>query len=105
MADQRWLRQPSVMTAISTLPTPGDTTGLHDDDPQARKRTANDFMRQGLQRLDSDEPIPFLCECDHADCFATIWLKGMAFDRIRAERSAPIIAHLHGAAAGPYAVG
>jgi hypothetical protein len=53
------------------------------DDAQAAKRMANDYVRRGLRRLDPNESIPFLCECDEPDCFEAVWMKGVVFDRIR----------------------
>ncbi len=69
------------------------------DDPYARKRTANDYMRDGLRRLDPDELIPFFCECDLSDCFAAVWLSGGRFDEIRAGTSAGVVSGLHAEAA------
>lgn len=70
------------------------------DTPYARKREANDYMRQGLQRLDPDERIPFFCECGRPDCYAAVWLTSDAFDQARAG-SSPVFARRHdrGAAA------
>jgi hypothetical protein len=50
--------------------------------PQLRKRVANDYMRHGLRRLDPNDEIPFFCECDRDDCFASVWLTGLAYDRL-----------------------
>ena len=65
------------------------------DAPQARKRMANDYMRDGLNQLDRLELIPFFCECDSPACFAVVWLNKVAFDRLREQRSMGILAGQH----------
>jgi hypothetical protein len=53
-----------------------------DEHPQLRKRVANDYMRHSLGRLDANEEIPFFCECHRADCFVSVWLTGLTYDRL-----------------------
>jgi hypothetical protein len=50
-------------------------------DSSARKRRANDYMRDGLAHY--DEPIAFFCECDREQCFAPVWLTGSEYDGLR----------------------
>ena len=54
-----------------------------DDNPAARKRQTNHYMRGGLELREPLDPIPFFCECDRADCFAIVWLTRPAFDALR----------------------
>jgi hypothetical protein len=65
-----------------------------DSDVAARKRRANDYMRDGLARYDTTEPIPFFCECDRERCFRPIWLAGGEYDERRpADGWRPLAAH------------
>jgi hypothetical protein len=52
-------------------------------DPGSFKRYANELMRESLRKRDPEELIPFFCECDRADCFASVWLTGRTYDRLR----------------------
>jgi hypothetical protein len=54
-------------------------------------------MRESLRLLDANEKIPFLCECNRRECYATVWLLGVDFDRIR-ERGAYARAASHASA-------
>jgi hypothetical protein len=60
---------------------------------------ANEYMRDGLRRLDPNEAIPFFCECDEGDCFAAVWLKGVTFDQIRGRPSDRVRIAAHASAA------
>lgn len=60
---------------------------------RARRRRANDYMRDALRLLDPDETIPFFCECDRAECFAIVWLTSRRFDRVRATPDHDVSAH------------
>jgi hypothetical protein len=63
-------------------------------DVSARKRRANDYMRDGLAHYDQDEPIPFFCECSREPCFKPVWLTGGEFDdRRQGAGWLPIAAH------------
>jgi hypothetical protein len=63
------------------------------DQPASRKTRINNFMRDGLRRLDTDEPIPFFCECNRSDCFSTVWVSGAALDRLRRSGNRELSAH------------
>lgn len=63
------------------------------DRPASRKTRINNFIREGFGRLDTDEPIPFLCECDSSDCFSTVWASEHTFDHIRGRRDRWLSAH------------
>ena len=56
-------------------------------------------MREGLHRLDRNERIPFVCECDEWECFGAVWLKAVAFDRIRSKPGDRVLIAAHGSAA------
>lgn len=55
--------------------------------PSSHKRHANELMRKGPSKRDPEELIPFFCECDRADCFASVWLTGPTYDRLRKSSS------------------
>jgi hypothetical protein len=40
-------------------------------------------MRKGRRKRDPEELAPFFCECGRADCFASVWLTGPPYDRLR----------------------
>jgi hypothetical protein len=63
------------------------------DNPAARKTRINNYIREGLGKLDTDEPIPFVCECNSSDCFSTVWASVRKFDRIRGRRDHGLSAH------------
>jgi hypothetical protein len=50
-------------------------------------RSANLFVRVNDEIRDSYPGngglVPFLCECDHDDCFGTVWLSSLDFDAFR----------------------
>jgi hypothetical protein len=59
--------------------------GLVSADAASRKRRANDYMREGLARLDPTELIPFFCECGRHRCYQAVWLQAPQFDALRAD--------------------
>ena len=86
MSTGRDVSEPRGMTNIANPRTPLAHPRAADwpsrDSAHARKRQTNDYMRHGLQRLDPNEAIPFFCECDDPDCFAAVWLTGLAYDQL-----------------------
>ncbi len=87
MSSGREVSQPRGMTNTANPRTPRahvHATGWPSlDSVHVRKRRANNYMRQALQRLDPNEAIPFFCECDDPDCFVAVWLTRSAYDRLR----------------------
>lgn len=47
----------------------------------ALKRRVNQEIREGYDA--GWEAIPFLCECEAADCFEAVWLSGDEYDARR----------------------
>ncbi len=85
------------MTNIATPSTgPAHVTDrLSRDSTHERKRRANHYMRHGLRRLDPNEAIPFFCECGRPECFAAVWLTGLAYDQLRGTSAARILSPAH----------
>jgi len=67
--------------------------GRQEEAVRSRKRQANQYMRDALRLLDPDELIPFFCECEDTECFATVWLTSRDFDRARARPAQDLRAH------------
>jgi hypothetical protein len=65
------------------------------DYAQARKRTANDYIREALHLVEPKKPIAFFCECDRSDCFAPVWLQGQAYDELRGQPGGRVLAAEH----------
>jgi hypothetical protein len=67
-------------------------------------QVANDRIAESARRLVFDAPVPFLCECDSASCYATVRLPLAEYRRRRAAgEGVTIAAHAaqHAAIAGP----
>jgi hypothetical protein len=77
----------------SDLPLSRDASWPERDEPAARKSRINNFMRDGLRKLDPDEQIPFFCECNSRDCFSTVWVSRRTLERIRGGANHSLSAH------------
>ena len=77
---------------IVELPRPGSVPAWpFRGDPSEHKRQVNEHARHGFPRVDPNEQIPFLCECERADCFRTVWINGVGYDRLRAATAGALL--------------
>jgi hypothetical protein len=63
------------------------------NDTRTRKQNANARLRQAVSHVPADASVPFVCECDDADCLGRVDLTPGEYDERRVEEGVHLPEH------------